>query len=42
MQIAMGQILPRTATPAQTLLIIGMLLLMTAAVTRKKKLLKWR
>jgi hypothetical protein len=42
MQIAMGQILPRTATPAQMLLIIGMLLLMTAAVTRKKKLLKWR
>ena len=41
MQIAMAQILPRTATPAQLFMIIGALLLLTALLFRRRLFSRW-
>jgi Ca-activated chloride channel family protein len=41
MQIAMAQILPRTATPAQLFMIIGALLLLTALLLRRRLFSRW-
>ena len=41
LQIAMSQILPRTATPAQLMLIVGCLLLLASLLLRRRALGRW-